>query len=58
MVRNEAKIIRRSVDSAREACDSVLVVDTGSTDETVQLARELGRVVTEHVWKDSGIIDP
>ena len=54
MVRNEAKILRRSVDSAREACDSILVVDTGSADETVELARELGCAVTEHVWKDFG----
>ena len=54
MVRNEAKILRRSVESAREACETILVVDTGSTDETVEIARELGCAVAEHVWKDFG----
>ena len=54
MVRDEAKILRRCVDSLRQCCDEILVVDTGSRDDTVELAEALGRRVVRHKWKDFG----
>ena len=40
IVRNESKIIRRCLDSARSILDAILVCDTGSTDETVSIVEE------------------
>lgn len=42
--KNEEKFVKRWADSAREA-DLLLIADTGSTDDTVKLAREAGIVV-------------
>ena len=53
MVRNEARILRRCVESLG-VCDRILVVDTGSTDDTVEIAEELGCSVRRHVWRDFG----
>ena len=46
--KNEAKFVRRWMDSMREA-DWVVVLDTGSDDDTPQMLRELGAQVTEEV---------
>jgi len=47
MVRNEEALLRRALGSTAGLADEVVVVDTGSTDGTVALARELGaRVIT------------
>lgn len=44
--KNEEKFVKRWADSAREA-DLLLIADTGSTDDTVKLAREAGITVHE-----------
>ena len=44
MARDEGRILRRCVESL-SVCDAVLVVDTGSTDDTIDVADELGCVV-------------
>ena len=53
MVRNESKILARCVESLAP-CDQVLVVDTGSDDDTVAIAKKLGCLVAEHQWRDFG----
>ena len=54
MVRNEGRILRRCVESAERLVDAVVVVDTGSTDDTVAVAQELGAVVHKRLWRDFG----
>jgi glycosyltransferase involved in cell wall biosynthesis len=44
ITKNEEKFIKRWADSARNA-DLLLIADTGSTDNTVQIARDCGVVV-------------
>jgi glycosyltransferase involved in cell wall biosynthesis len=44
--KNEAKFIRRCIESARDA-DAFVLLDTGSTDDTVALAKEAGAIVLE-----------
>ena len=54
MVRNESRILKRCIDSGSKYADAVLVVDTGSTDTTVQIAKDAGAHVVEHEWKHFG----
>lgn len=44
--KNEEKFVKRWADSAREA-DLLLIADTGSTDDTVKIAKECGVVTHE-----------
>ena len=58
IVKNEAKIIRRCLESALPLVDYILVVDTGSTDGTQQLIHDFLRehridgAVLEEPWRD------
>lgn len=45
IVRNEAEILERAIHSTEGLADEVVVLDTGSEDETVELARSLGATV-------------
>ena len=54
IVRNEEKGIAsaiRSLDTVK-AIDEVVVVDTGSADRTIEIAKNLGAVVHEDTWRD------
>jgi len=53
IVRNEEA---RLADALRSVafCDEVIVVDSGSTDATVALARATGATVVEHPWRGFG----
>jgi glycosyltransferase involved in cell wall biosynthesis len=48
--KNEAERISRAILSVRDHVDEVLVVDGGSTDETVSISRSLGARVIENPW--------
>lgn len=52
MVKNEYKNIARSIDSVRLAADEIIVVNTGSTDGTCELARQCGARVLDFAWCD------
>ena len=58
MVRNESKIIQRCLEAVESVVDAFCVHDTGSTDNTVELANEFIKTrkgcVTSSVWKDFG----
>ncbi len=47
---NEQKNIARAIESLR-CCDEVVVVDSGSTDRTAEIAQRLGARVVEHPWE-------
>jgi glycosyltransferase involved in cell wall biosynthesis len=49
IVQDEAQRIARALDSVRWA-DEIVVVDGGSRDDTVRIARERGARVEEHPW--------
>lgn len=50
IARNEAKNIRHWVNSVRTFADEIFVVDTGSSDETREIAQEAGAVIYEFPW--------
>jgi glycosyltransferase involved in cell wall biosynthesis len=46
---NEERNIARAIESLR-CCDEILVVDSGSTDRTIEIAEKLGARVIESPW--------
>jgi tetratricopeptide (TPR) repeat protein len=52
IARNEAPRIAGAIESVVEVADEVVVVDTGSTDETIPVALSAGARVIEHEWRD------
>ena len=54
ITRNEAERLQRCVSACREIADEIVVVDSGSTDGTLELARELGCAVYENPWPGYG----
>jgi tetratricopeptide (TPR) repeat protein len=52
LTRNEERNITRAVRSFAGVADQILVVDTGSTDRTAELAKEAGAEVHHFVWND------
>lgn len=53
IMRNEARCIARCLDSVRPWVERMVVLDTGSTDDSVALARRAGAVVHQRPWPDS-----
>ena len=41
IVKNESKIIRRCLESVRDVLDSYIIHDTGSTDDTCEIIKEV-----------------
>ncbi len=52
MVRNEEEKLTACLQSASDLVDETIVVDTGSTDVTRELAAKLGARVFEFPWCD------
>ena len=52
IVGNEEHCIADAIGSVAPVADQIVVVDTGSSDGTVTLARSLGAEVYEHEWQD------
>ncbi len=52
IVKNEEKFLAQCLKSIREIATQIVVVDTGSTDRTVEIAREYGAEVHTFAWSD------
>lgn len=50
IVKNEQHNLGRAIESVRPIVDEIVVVDTGSTDNTVQAAATLGARIFHHPW--------
>ena len=52
IVKNEAKNLAKSIKSLKNHVNEIVVVDTGSTDNTIAVARKLGAKVYSFPWQD------
>ncbi len=53
MVKNEEEMLSGCLDSLRDWVDEIVVVDTGSTDKTVEIAHSYGAKIYHHPWENS-----
>lgn len=52
IARDEEEFLPGCLASVRGVVSQIVLVDTGSTDRTVEIAREAGAVVVDHPWED------
>ncbi len=52
IVRDEAQHLAACLESVRGAVDEIIILDTGSTDETKEIARKYTDRVFDYVWQD------
>jgi glycosyltransferase involved in cell wall biosynthesis len=50
ITKNEEKLIEKAIQSVKNIVDEVIIVDSGSTDSTVQIAESLGCKVVYNNW--------
>ncbi|MDZ7338324.1 MAG: tetratricopeptide repeat protein [candidate division KSB1 bacterium] len=53
IVKNEERFLPKCLASVQGAVDELVIVDTGSTDRTVEIAQSFGATVYHHPWQDS-----
>lgn len=52
IVKNEERSLERCLRAARPLVDGIFITDTGSSDRTVEIAREMGAAVSAFTWVD------
>ena len=52
IVKNEEEVLARCLESVQEIVDEIIVVDTGSTDNTREIAGRYTQQVYDFAWKD------
>ncbi len=52
IVKNEERFLEQCLRSVQDVADEIVVVDTGSTDRTVEIAKSFGAVVVEREWRN------
>src|SRR5207247_7518533 len=52
IVKNEEKFLPQCLESIRDIAEQIVVVDTGSTDRTIEMAKKFGAEVYDFPWVD------
>lgn len=52
IVKNEEELLPDCLSSIKDLVDEMIVVDTGSTDKTIEIAKSWGAKVYEHPWQN------
>lgn len=53
MVKNESKYIRLCLESIKDFVDEIVIVDTGSTDNTKEICKQYTDKIYDYQWNDS-----
>ena len=53
IVRDEEEMLPRTLEAIKPAVDEIIIVDTGSTDATIEIAQSFGATVIEREWTGS-----
>lgn len=52
IVRNEEEVLEQCLESVDEVCDEIIIVDTGSTDRTKEIAQKFTNKIMDFQWID------
>ena len=52
IIKNEENNIEKSINSIKNICDEIIIVDTGSTDNSIQICKNLGCKVYNYEWEN------
>jgi glycosyltransferase involved in cell wall biosynthesis len=52
IVKNEEELLHQCLNSVKEICDEMIIVDTGSTDRTKEIAKQFTEKVIDFKWID------
>ena len=52
IVKNEEQVLRRCLESAKSFADEIILVDTGSTDNTKEIGKTYGGKIFDFPWRD------
>lgn len=50
IVKNEERCLRKCLKAAKPLVDEIIIADTGSSDRTIQIAKEMGAKVVDFQW--------
>ncbi|MBU0501844.1 MAG: glycosyltransferase [Candidatus Margulisbacteria bacterium] len=50
IVKNEAKMLEKTLPSLSQYADEIILVDTGSTDKTIEVAKKYGAKISSFTW--------
>lgn len=52
IMKNEAKVLARCLESVKDIVEEIVIVDTGSTDESIKIAESFGAKIIKRKWTD------
>ncbi len=53
IVKNEEEFLPTCLESVKDYVDEIIIVDTGSTDSTVEIAKRYNAKIYHHAWENS-----
>ncbi|MFQ5713264.1 MAG: glycosyltransferase [Candidatus Scalinduaceae bacterium] len=53
IVKNEEKFLPMCLESVKDHVDEIIIVDTGSSDSTIEIARRYNAKIYHHAWENS-----